>query len=174
MNSTVVLPPTTSWLGHIACSSSDGSLPLWLTTTIACGLILLIARSWSNKQPYPVINPPRWFQPNILQQIDFVKNGLQTLSNGRTLFPDKPYRMVTHMGDVTVLPPSFATIIRNEEDLDLRSLLAKVMDSNLPIRHNLTNWVNSRISTATYPVLNPLVLLQDSYMASCTNISTRI
>lgn len=73
-----------------------------------------------------MINSPRWFQPLVWVQIDFVKNGMDILASGRKTFLDKPYKMITHMGEVIVLPPKFAAIIRNEVDLDLRSLLAKV------------------------------------------------
>lgn len=126
------MPPPGSWLSTASTELARVQVPLWLTTSIICGLIYYISTTLSNKTPLPYINTPKWFIPEVVEQINFVKNGMKTLARGRTELKDKPYRMITHMGEVTVLPPSYATIIRNEETLDLRSLLAKDFHSHLP------------------------------------------
>ncbi|KAF2852397.1 cytochrome P450 monooxygenase-like protein [Plenodomus tracheiphilus IPT5] len=132
MYSPVSIPPPGSWLSTASAQLASVQVPLWVTSSIICGLIVYISANLSNKTPLPYINTPKWFIPEVVEQINFVKNGMKTLGKGRRYFKNKPYRMITHMGEVTVLPPSFATIIRNEEILDLRTLLAKDFHSHLP------------------------------------------
>ncbi|KAF2258815.1 cytochrome P450 monooxygenase-like protein [Lojkania enalia] len=132
MHSPVTIPPPSSWLSTTSVQLATVQIPLWISTSILCVLIFYISRSLSNRSALPLVNAPKWFQPEVVEQISFVKNGLKILSEGRSYFGDKPFRMITHMGEVTVLPPSFASIIRNEESLDLRTLLAKDFHSHLP------------------------------------------
>jgi hypothetical protein len=126
MPSPVIMSQPNSWLSPSSVQLGPVQVPLWISISVLCALILYISVSLNNKVAVPLINGSKWLQPQVVEQINFVTNGLKTLAEGRHHFGEKPYRMITHMGEVTVLPPSFATIIRNEWDLDLRSLLAKV------------------------------------------------
>lgn len=132
MSSHVSMPPPGSWLSTASTQLSTVQVPLWATSLLVCALVFYISTTLSNKTPLPYINAPKWFKPEVFEQINFVKNGMQTLAQGRQYFKNNPYRMVTHMGEVTVLPPSYATVIRNVEILDLRTLLAKDFHSHLP------------------------------------------
>lgn len=126
MNSTTINQPSSTWLSSKSVHVGNTQIPNWFSSLIVCVFSVYAFQVVSNWKSLPVINSPRWFQPLVWVQIDFVKNGMNILASGRETFVDKPYKMITHMGDVIVLPPRFASIIRNETDLDLRSLLAKV------------------------------------------------
>ncbi|PVH91565.1 cytochrome P450 monooxygenase-like protein [Periconia macrospinosa] len=77
------------------------------------GLILLNRKS-SN---VPLANPPSTFGLRILKQFDFFQNGMQIYNSSRKKFAGKPFRLLTGLGDVIILPPRFAHTIRNNENL---------------------------------------------------------
>lgn len=41
------------------------------------------------------------------------------MANARALYPKQPFRIITDVGEVLVLPPHLADEIRNHPDLDL-------------------------------------------------------
>lgn len=41
------------------------------------------------------------------------------MSDARKLYPGQPYRIITDVGEVLVLPPTVADEIRNNSDLNL-------------------------------------------------------
>lgn len=48
------------------------------------------------------------------------------LSRARALYPGKPYRIMTNLGPMVVLPPQFAEEIRNSPELDFMAGVYKV------------------------------------------------
>lgn len=80
-------------------------------------VLVYVALKLSKKNDIPFVNPPRWFRPRPLAQIDFFKTGMQVLSRARSTVAYKPFKVLSEVGPVTVLPPRFAHSIRNESDL---------------------------------------------------------
>jgi hypothetical protein len=81
---------------------------------------------------------------------------LEILTEMRKRFGNEPYRLLTEAGDVLILPPSYAQVIRNEKGLSFSRTLesiSKVIRSNIGTRLTWT-----RTSTAMLQDFLHLVL----------------
>lgn len=98
-----------------------------LLVVLAC-----VALKLSNKDDIPLVNPPRWFRPEALARMDFFKTGMQVLSKARSTVADKPFKVLSEGGYVTVLPPRFAHTIRNEKDLSFADAIKIDFNAHVP------------------------------------------
>lgn len=89
-------------------------------------VLAYLALKLNNKNDVPFVNPPRWYRPRPLAQIDFFKTGMQVLSRARSTVADKPFKVLSEVGPVTVLPPRFAHSIRNESNLSFAEVVKAV------------------------------------------------
>ncbi|EQB49230.1 hypothetical protein CGLO_11455 [Colletotrichum gloeosporioides Cg-14] len=55
--------------------------------------------------------------------MDFLKTGMSVLDKAKSSVADKPFRVLSENGDLTVLPPRFAHSIRNENDLNFGAFI---------------------------------------------------
>lgn len=66
------------------------------------------------------VSCPRIGDSRLLSvQHKFVTNSKALMAAGRDSYPDQPYRIMTDVGEVVVLPPRFAEEIRNNPALSL-------------------------------------------------------
>ncbi|KAH8745355.1 cytochrome P450 monooxygenase-like protein [Diaporthe sp. PMI_573] len=117
----------------------DTALPLGLEMpphgyilTAFLVFLVCVALKLSNKDDIPFVNPPRWFRPQPLARMDFFKTGMQVLSKARSTVADKPFKVLSEVGYVTVLPPRFAHSIRNEKDLSFADVVKTDFHYSLP------------------------------------------
>lgn len=97
-----------------------------ITTSIllaAIVAILLFSRKTSN---LPHANPPSWFTPTTVMQLDAVKNGMNVLDDGLKRFAGRPFRMINNNGEMIVLPSRCINSIRNEEGLSFARAIMNV------------------------------------------------
>ncbi|KAM3074076.1 hypothetical protein ACMFMG_008689 [Clarireedia jacksonii] len=88
-----------------------------ITTSILLAAVLAILFLSRKSSNLPHANPPSWFSPTIIMQLDAGKRGMDILDDGRKRFPDRAFRMINNNGEIIVLPSRFAHVIRNEEGL---------------------------------------------------------
>lgn len=135
----VPLPSKGAWLNDVPVTSAiSQNQPLVITASLVI-LVLVSLAALHNKSKYPLVNAPGWFQLRLFKQVDFINNGMEIFERSREKYPGKPFRMLTEVGEVVVLPPSWAQDIRNSADLSFGKALAQVglwildifMDANL-------------------------------------------
>jgi hypothetical protein len=98
-----------------------------MITTI---LLLLVVVVWfstdSSKSQLPLANPPRWFQTEMFQRLDFLKNGIQVYDAARKQFGDKPYRLIMEYGECFVLSSNDLRVVQTEKNLNFGKAIASV------------------------------------------------
>lgn len=121
------LPSKGAWLDRIPipAANSHGKLPILITASLFI-LVLVSLTFLQNKSKYPLVNGPSWFQLRLFKQLDFIQNGMEIFERSRKRFAGKPFRMLTEVGEVIVLPPSYAHDIRNEPGLSFGKAIAQV------------------------------------------------
>ncbi|PPJ59888.1 hypothetical protein CBER1_04922 [Cercospora berteroae] len=115
----------------LVANKTAGS-PALVVTIVLAGLISICLRLFEERSRYPLANPPWWYQIRFLKQLEFLVKGSEILSETRKRYGDRPYRLVTELGEVLVLPPECAQLIRNEEKLDFSAAISDDFYGHLP------------------------------------------
>lgn len=100
-----------------------------ITSILFAAVIAILVLSRKNSK-LPHANPPAWYAPTTINQLDAVKNGMNIVDDARKRFPDKPYRMINNNGEMIVLPARFANTIRNEAGLSFAKASTQVGSVN--------------------------------------------
>ncbi|KAF0317432.1 cytochrome p450 monooxygenase [Colletotrichum asianum] len=113
-------------------SWADTALPLGLELRphgyiITASLVVLVTsvafKLAKRDNSIPFVDPPTWLRPRPLARMDFLKTGMSVLDKAKSAVADKPFRVLSENGDLTVLPPRFAHSIRNEDDLNFGAFI---------------------------------------------------
>ena len=94
---------------------------LFITTSV-----LLVHAYYTRKSPYSLANPPRFFQFRAIKQLEYITDSVNIISEARARCGKKPFRLLTELGQLIVLPNAYAHIIRNEPLLSFASAVKKV------------------------------------------------
>lgn len=99
-------------------------------TVLAIGFIgflsIWLFLSTKRHQTIPLINSPKWFEPtSIRAKLAFTLNARKWLTQG--VETGKPFRVVTDIGELTVLPSRFARELRADPRLDFPTVIKRVM-----------------------------------------------
>jgi cytochrome P450 monooxygenase-2 len=123
------------------------SMPI--ITTVSLGVVALISLVIiaSNKSKIPLANPPDRFKTAFSRQLEFITHGLDVVENARKRYGEQPYRLITNVGEMLVLPPSYAQMIRNEKSLHFGTTFAQVRHTDL-FCEQCHAYSGGRISTA--------------------------
>ncbi|KAH6619964.1 cytochrome P450 monooxygenase-like protein [Boeremia exigua] len=125
---TAAKPPNST---RVFDKSSAGTISLIVATTILAVLLTGFLKLLEEKSPYPLANPPGWFQTRMSKQIEFLRHGLEVFEKAKKIYGDNPYRLITEQGEVLVLPPSYGHKIRNEKDLSFELTLLEDFNGHL-------------------------------------------
>ncbi|KAJ0384391.1 hypothetical protein COL922a_008446 [Colletotrichum nupharicola] len=113
-------------------SWTDTALPLglelrphrYIITAFLVVLVTSVAFTLAKRDnSIPFVDPPTWLRPRPLARMDFLKTGMSVLDKAKSAVADKPCRVLSENGDLTVLPPRFAHSIRNEDDLNFGAFI---------------------------------------------------
>ncbi|KAH8727294.1 cytochrome P450 monooxygenase-like protein [Phaeosphaeriaceae sp. PMI808] len=100
--------------------------------TYTC-IIVLLAIVFFNRSAkrsaIPLVNSPRWFWPKVTRQIEFIRHGQEILLRSRKSHGDAPFRAITELGEMTILPPSFAHTLRKDGRFDFAGFNEKIFHS---------------------------------------------
>jgi hypothetical protein len=106
-------------------------MPIITTVSLAVVALISFVIITSNKSKIPLANPPDHFQTAFSRQVEFITHGLKVLENARKRYGKQPYRLITNAGEMLVLPPSYAQMIRNEKALHFGTTFAQVRYTDL-------------------------------------------
>ncbi|OWY55966.1 cytochrome P450 monooxygenase-like protein [Alternaria alternata] len=101
------------------------SMPIITTVSLAVVALISLAIITSNKSKIPLSNPPDRFHTAFSRQVEFITHGLEVVENARKRYGKQPYRLITNVGEMLVLPPSYAQTIRNEKSLHFGTTFAQ-------------------------------------------------
>ncbi|KAF7678873.1 hypothetical protein GT037_002621 [Alternaria burnsii] len=104
------------------------SMPIITTISLAVVALISLAIITSNKSKIPLANPPDRFHTAFSRQVEFITHGLEVVENARKRYGKQPYRLITNVGEMLVLPPSYAQTIRNEKSLHFSTTFAQGWD----------------------------------------------
>ena len=91
------------------------ALPVITTVTLVIATLVLFL--CTQKSKYPIVNAPAWYEPTVLKRLEFLKHGAEIYDNARKQYANRPFKMICHVGEATVLPTKYADVIRNERRL---------------------------------------------------------
>lgn len=102
---------------HNLQNSQDASHFLAYAIILVTVLAVLAIR---NKGPkLPELNPRTALElSNTRRTRQFMRNSIDLLTKGRSLFPDSPYKLFCDWGELTVLPPESVDDIRSDRRFD--------------------------------------------------------
>ncbi|OMP89256.1 Ent-kaurene oxidase [Diplodia seriata] len=123
-NKTVVAE---TWLPETFPPSSG---PAVLVALLAATLFFL-SRKPSTNSDFPLINPRKFYDiGGIRAKLSFVFNARHLLALGvRT---QRPFRLLTDIGELTVLPAHYANEIRNDPRLSFAEVISQTFHADLP------------------------------------------
>ncbi|KAK3684117.1 putative cytochrome P450 monooxygenase [Podospora appendiculata] len=109
-------------------------LPYLVTAFLAIVLVYSLQASvFGVKNPIPLLNPRRPFEfTDTRAKKDFVFGSKKMLGDWFGANPDKPVRLISGFGEVTVLPPHLANELRNDNRLDFSKWTYKAFHAQIP------------------------------------------
>lgn len=119
----------------------EGIGPVFITTHLEQNvsyilplLLFIILFYGINKQSTldaPIINPKKRTELSTLNSVNrFMAASREVMTKGRSMYPDKPYRVYTDWGEALVLPPEFVNELRSHPDLDFTNVAQDVSVSD--------------------------------------------
>lgn len=95
-----------------------------------CFVILLYGINKKSTPAAPLIGPKRRMELSTLNSVNrFMEGSREVMTKGRSMYPDKPYRVYTDWGETLVLPPEFLDELKSHPDLDFLKVAQDVSDS---------------------------------------------
>lgn len=74
----------------------------------------------------PIINQPRWFEPDFVRKLLFLLFPLGMIRKARQANNGKPFKIFHYAGEIMVLPSEYADTIAYDKRLSLGAYLKKV------------------------------------------------
>lgn len=109
-------------------------------TTISLAIVALISFVvFTQRSKYPIANAPAWLELTTLRRMKYMKDGHTVLDNALKQYGEKPFKLLTNSGMVTVFPPEYANMIRNERQLVFAKAFAHVGLKSYAVVICLTN-----------------------------------
>nr|CAP07651.1 P450 monooxygenase [Sphaceloma manihoticola] len=106
------------------------SVILLLTTVV---LLLVFSLKARKKSLLPLVNGNRWTDPlGIEAKKKFMTSARSIIAEQLEKAPGKPFRVVSDVGELVVLPPEFAPEIRNHKDFSFTMAAYKWFYAHLP------------------------------------------
>jgi hypothetical protein len=100
------------------------SIPTILT--ISFTVLALTSYAAFNSSKFPLANNPGWCQTSVSKRIEFARDGRRIFQDAKKRYGPQPFRLLTEIGEVLVLPPSYANMIRNDMNLSTSKALEVV------------------------------------------------
>ncbi|KAI0014520.1 hypothetical protein F4780DRAFT_249838, partial [Xylariomycetidae sp. FL0641] len=125
--------PSTGATGQWPPLGTNESLWYIAATVLVVLVTFTLSSSKSNLKNIPLINPrpPLAFTDTEIKKT-FRQSSQQLMDKARSLYPGRPYRMLTDLGEQLVLPPAFADEIRNEPKLSFTAGILQDFHAGIP------------------------------------------
>ncbi|KAG5761669.1 hypothetical protein H9Q72_010223 [Fusarium xylarioides] len=109
------------------CEAGLAGLALAIIVSLSARYILW----FSDMSKIPLINPPSWYDPmNLLGRVKFALNAKNWVEQG--LQNNKPFRLLTEFGELTMIPAKYAPELRVDPRLDSSAVIDLISQSHLP------------------------------------------
>ncbi|KAF3031354.1 hypothetical protein E8E11_000667 [Didymella keratinophila] len=96
-------------------------------------LTLVYVILYSEPAPFELVNGRKNFEFSASRsKANFIKNAFDIISNRLERVPNKPFRVLADIGEVTILPPEYAHQIRNDERFSFTKAAYKWFYAHLP------------------------------------------
>lgn len=109
-------------------------------------LLFIILFYGINKQSTlaaPIINPKKGMELTTLSTVNrFMAGSREVMTKGRSMYPDKPYKVYTDWGESLVLPPEFMNEVKSHPDLDFQNVAQDVCNSIESFAEMLLEWAS--------------------------------
>ncbi|KAI0599020.1 cytochrome P450 [Biscogniauxia sp. FL1348] len=117
MVSPSAIPSIEGWEQWIPNPVAVQTLPYFVTAILVVIGVMTLGSSRS-KSDVPMLNPAKPFSLTYTEAKKIFRNSsIKLLERGKALYSGKPFRMMTDVGEVTVLPHTLADEIRNHPNL---------------------------------------------------------
>nr|WGZ60663.1 cytochrome P450 [Fusarium tricinctum] len=103
-----------------------------LSVTFLALVLVLSLGCFVPKSNIPIVNSPAWWEFRWQKQLSFVEDGMEIMSEARKKYAGRPFRVITTLGELIVLPPTFVNSIRNNTTLNFRTASMKDFHSSYP------------------------------------------
>ncbi|KAI5923975.1 cytochrome P450 [Camillea tinctor] len=118
MVSPSAIPSIEGWEQWMPHPDAVQTLPYIVTAILVVIGVMTFGSSKSNSN-IPMLNPVKSFSLTYTDAKKiFTSSSRKLLEQGKALYSGKAYRMITDLGEVTILPSSVADEIRNEPKMD--------------------------------------------------------
>ncbi|KAI1631590.1 cytochrome P450 [Biscogniauxia mediterranea] len=120
MVSPSAIPSIEGWEQWIPNPVAVQTLPYFVTAILLVIGVMTLGSSKSNSD-LPIVNPVGPFSLTYTgAKKTFRNSALKLLQHGKSLYSGKPFRMITDMGELIILPSAVADEIRNESKLSFQ------------------------------------------------------
>ncbi|KAK2024330.1 cytochrome P450 [Colletotrichum zoysiae] len=98
--------------------------------------VLFFLLVYSGRESYPDL--PRFTPPNatrftwLTQKVDFILNSKERLAQGSKMFPDRPWKIFTDMGDILVIPLKYVEELKLSTAMDFKAAASDDLHSYVP------------------------------------------
>lgn len=153
-------------------------------TTISLAIVALISFVvFTQRSKYPIANAPAWLELTTLRRMKYMKDGHTVLDNALKQYGEKPFKLLTNSGMVTVFPPEYANMIRNERQLVFAKAFAHDFAAKMPglepfnfldlpdrvIQTVSKKQLTKSLNIMTQPLSNESILQSTRYLAITQN-----
>lgn len=91
----------------------------------------------------PIINPKKRMELSSMSSVNrFMSGSREVMTKGRSMYPDKPYRVYTDWGEALVLPPEFVNELKSHPDLDFQLVAQDVCTPVECLAEMLLQWAS--------------------------------
>ncbi|TLS21078.1 uncharacterized protein PpBr36_10642, partial [Pyricularia pennisetigena] len=106
-------------------------------TLVALVLVPVIASySISSRKDgkIPLLNPRGLFELSLTKNVEFMAIGMGLFQEGKKRFPGQPFKLLSNVGPVTILPPDRANEVKSLPTLNFRKAFAYALPAGCPGR----------------------------------------
>ncbi|KAI6361814.1 hypothetical protein MCOR25_006380 [Pyricularia grisea] len=123
------------FLGGIPSFHFDRStVALTLAAVVMVPVIASYILSGRKDDKVPLINPRGLFELSLIKNVEFMTTGMGLFHEGKKRFPGQPFKLLSNVGPVTILPPDRANEVKSLPTLNFRKAFAYALPPGCPGR----------------------------------------
>ncbi|KLU85161.1 hypothetical protein MAPG_04191 [Magnaporthiopsis poae ATCC 64411] len=121
-------------LGRLAALELDNSVIIATLLLLVLVPVAASALFGANKgKGAPLVNPPGFLQTETQKRLEYMRDGFKIFNEAKKKHPGKPFKLISNIGRMTVLPPDRANEVKSlQSNLNLRTQFSDMMPMDLP------------------------------------------
>ncbi|TLD22910.1 hypothetical protein PspLS_07093, partial [Pyricularia sp. CBS 133598] len=122
-------------LGGLASFEFDRStVALTLAALVLVPVIVSYIIGGFRDDKIPLLNPTGLFELSLIKNVEFMTKGMSLFHEGKKRYPGQPFKLLTNVGPVTVLPSDRANEVKSLPTLNFRKAFAYALPAGCPGR----------------------------------------